>query len=141
MGAPDMIPYFTGPGAMGLIDRNELGGGIDYNAYVATLSDLTQYDEEPEDFAVLVIDNGDERSAIYIKNSDTSGDWSSPVYVSGPRGRPAPEALQYRKSDTTTEGDPGSGNFRFNDADPAAATAIYLDNITIDGNSIADLIT
>lgn len=55
-----------------------------YDVQVDTLADRDDYDDRPTGFAVLVADTGDGRSAIYSKNSATSGDWSDPAYVTGP---------------------------------------------------------
>lgn len=44
--------------------------------------DLSQYDAEPKGFSYLATDTG----KVYIKNSDTSGDWSDPVGFQGPAG-------------------------------------------------------
>jgi hypothetical protein len=41
--------------------------------------------------------------------------------------------LFYTFDDTTTDSDPGSGKFRFNNATIASATAAYLDNLDADG--------
>lgn len=46
-------------------------------------TDLSQYDSEPKGFSFLATDSG----MVYIKNSDTSGDWSDPVGFQGPAGK------------------------------------------------------
>lgn len=48
-----------------------------------TVSELSQYDAEPKGFAFLATDTG----KVYIKNADTSGDWSDPVGFQGPAGK------------------------------------------------------
>jgi hypothetical protein len=85
-GALDMIPIFTGTGALTLIPKNELIEGIQTDAKVETLAERAAYDGEPIGFSVLVNDVGDGRSAIYFKKSSTSGDWSTPAYLTGPSG-------------------------------------------------------
>lgn len=48
--------------------------------------------------------------------------------------------LRYNFSTTTTASDPGSGNFRFNNATIASVTAIYLDNATADAADLTSYI-
>ncbi len=85
-GAADRIPVFTGPGAMGLLTKQDLTSGVNYDVQVDTLADRDDYDVENTGFAVLVSNVGDGRSAIYSKLSPTSGDWSDPAYITGPVG-------------------------------------------------------
>ena len=49
-------------------------------------------------------------------------------------------ALGYAFSTTTTDGDPGSGVFRLNNATVASATEIYLDNLDADGVDVSAII-
>lgn len=86
LGAPGMIPIFTGPGAMELVPRHDLTSGVNVNAKVENLAGRSAYDGESSGFSVLVGDIGDGRSAIYYKLSATSGDWSAPAYLTGPVG-------------------------------------------------------
>jgi len=86
IGAANKVLAFTGPGAMGLIDRSELINGVRYDVQVDALADRDAYDGQAAGYAVLVSDVGDGRSAIYSKNSATSADWSDPAYVTGPVG-------------------------------------------------------
>lgn len=37
---------------------------------------------------------------------------------------------------STTDADPGAGDFRFNHATPASATAVYFDNVDADGSTV-----
>lgn len=48
--------------------------------------------------------------------------------------------VPYRFSDTVTDGDPSAGYFRFDNADPALATAIYIDNLNANGGAMGDII-
>ena len=48
-----------------------------------TAAELTQYDSEAKGFSFLATDTG----MVYIKNSDTEGDWSEPVGFQGPAGK------------------------------------------------------
>lgn len=82
----DDIPIGIGPGVFGTINKAALVQGVQYDAWVANLAGRAAYNGAATDFSVLVIDIGDGRSAIYFKNSATSGDWSAPSYVTGPVG-------------------------------------------------------
>lgn len=82
----DDIPIGIGPGVFGTINKAALVQGVQYDAWVANLAGRAAYNAAAAGFAVLVIDIGDGRSALYFKNSATSGDWSSPSYVTGPVG-------------------------------------------------------
>ncbi|CDM57206.1 hypothetical protein LPU83_1534 [Rhizobium favelukesii] len=85
-GEPDTVPYFVGPGAMGLLTRQDLTQGVNYDVQVDTLTDRAAYDLQVPGFAILVSDVGDGRAAIYSKVTAASGDWSDPAYITGPRG-------------------------------------------------------
>ncbi|WP_236766906.1 fusion protein [Agrobacterium tumefaciens] len=82
----DDIPIGIGPGVFGTINKAGLVQGVQYNVWVPNLAGRAAYNAAAKDFSVLVIDIGDGRSAIYFKNSATSGDWSAPSYVTGPAG-------------------------------------------------------
>ncbi len=86
VGALDLIPIFTGAGALTLIPRNDLIKGVETNEKVAILAERAAFDAEAKGFSVLVADVGDGRSAIYFKESSTSGDWSDPAFLTGPSG-------------------------------------------------------
>ncbi|QDC00340.1 hypothetical protein [Mesorhizobium sp. 8] len=85
-GATNVIPMFTGPGAMVVIPKTDLINGVSYDVQVDELADRAAYDGEATGFAVLVSDIGDGRSALYSKASLTSGDWSDPAFITGPVG-------------------------------------------------------
>lgn len=82
----DDIPIGIGPGVFGTINKAALVQGVEYDAWVANLAGRAAYNGAVAGFSVLVIDIGDGRSALYFKNSATSGDWSAPSYVTGPVG-------------------------------------------------------
>lgn len=82
----DDIPIGIGPGVFGTINKAALVQGVEYDAFVANLAGRVAYNGAAAGFSVLVIDIGDGRSALYFKNSATSGDWSAPSYVTGPVG-------------------------------------------------------
>ncbi len=82
----DDIPIGIGPGVFGTINKAALVQGVEYDAWVANLAGRAAYNGAATGFSVLVIDVGDGRSALYFKNSATSGDWSAPSYVTGPVG-------------------------------------------------------
>lgn len=86
VGAFDYLPIFTGTGAMALIAKRDLIQGVQTNAKVSNLAGRAAYDGSPAGFSVLVADVGDGRSAIYFKNTATSGDWSPAAYLTGPNG-------------------------------------------------------
>src|SRR5690242_9617352 len=46
--------------------------------------------------------------------------------------------IQFTYSTTTTDADPGDGEFRLNNATPSSATAAYVDNKEIGGTDISD---
>lgn len=94
--AGNLVPMFTGAGAMALVPKTDLVSGAFYNVQVSDLAGRAAYDTQPgpagttPGYAVLVADVGDGRSAIYSKLSDTSADWSAPAYVTGPIGSTGP---------------------------------------------------
>lgn len=57
----------------------------------------------------------------------------------GATGRQGAGILLFRRyySTSTVEADPGSGYCRFNNADPAVATALHMDNVDVDGSNQA----
>lgn len=87
-GAANLLPLFTGPGAMTLVTKQSLVSGAAYNIQVANLAARAAYDGQDAGFAVLVSNIGDGRAAIYSKNSATSSDWSDAAYVTGEVGPP-----------------------------------------------------
>src|SRR5215217_1655155 len=99
-GAANLLPMFTGPGAMTLVTRQALVSGAAYDIQVNTLADRAAYDGQDLGYSVLVSNIGNGRSAIYSKNSATSGDWSDPAYVTGAVGL----VVQIEAGTTTTLG-------------------------------------
>lgn len=61
--------------------QGERGEAFKFDA-TGTLAERTQYDTENKDFAYLATDDG----CVYIKQSDTSGDWSAPIPFKGDKG-------------------------------------------------------
>lgn len=82
----DDIPIGIGPGVFGTVKKSELKDGVQFDEAVADLAGRAAYDGAAADFRVLVADTGDGRSAVYIKESATSGDWSVPYYITGTVG-------------------------------------------------------
>ncbi|WP_367354177.1 hypothetical protein [Agrobacterium pusense] len=82
----DDIPIGIGPGVFGTINKYSLKDGVQFNVAVPDLAGRAAYNGAAAGFRVLVADIGDGRSALYIKNSATSGDWSVPYYITGPVG-------------------------------------------------------
>ncbi|MGV1821338.1 hypothetical protein ACQZ63_19325 [Agrobacterium sp. CG160-95] len=85
VGTDDLL-IGIGPGVFSTINKAALVQGVEYDAFVANLAGRAAYNGAAAGFAVLVIDIGDGRSALYFKNSATSGDWSAPSYITGPAG-------------------------------------------------------
>lgn len=83
------VAVFTGPHSMEVRPFSDFVNGVRFDVQVDTLADRDAYDGQVAGFAVLVSDVGDGRSAIFTKNSNTSGDWSDPAYITGPIG-PSP---------------------------------------------------
>lgn len=80
--------------------------GISFDAIAVNVAGLSAYDDQAEDYAVLVLDAGSSRAAIYIMGSGGSGDWSSPIYVTGavgPQGDPG-QATTYVGSGVPSSG-------------------------------------
>lgn len=92
------VLVFDGPHSTVVRPETDFINGVAYDVQVDTLADRAAYDGQAAGFAVLVSDVGDGRSALYTKNTNTSGDWSDPAYITGPVG-PLP-VLQV--GDTTT---------------------------------------
>ena len=67
------------PGEKG--EQGERGAAFKIDA-TGTLEERSQYDAEAKDFSFLATDDGN----VYIKASDTSGDWSSPIPFKGDPG-------------------------------------------------------
>lgn len=84
--AADKLLLFTGPSTATLVNRNDFIQGVDYDETVADLAGLALYDGEDEGFSVLVINAGDDRSAILIKKSATVADWFDPAFITPEQG-------------------------------------------------------
>ncbi|GGA47256.1 hypothetical protein [Pelagibacterium lentulum] len=89
-GAANLLPMFTAPGVLTLVAKTELVSGANYDIQVADVPARALYDDMEQPFAVLASDVGNTfgpenagRSAIFSKNSNASGDWSDPAYVTG----------------------------------------------------------
>lgn len=82
----DDIPIGIGPGVFGTVNKFTLKDGVQFDVAVPNMAGRAAYNGAAAGFRVLVADIGDGRSALYIKNSATSGDWSVPYYITGPVG-------------------------------------------------------
>jgi len=80
------VGVFNGPHSMIIKPETDFINGVAFNVQVDTLADRAAYDGQSAGFTVLVADIGDGRSAVYSKNSNTSGDWSDPAIITGPEG-------------------------------------------------------
>ncbi len=67
------------------------------------LSEISTYDAELEDFAFLATDTGN----IYIKNSDTSGDWSDAIPFQGVQGETGAQGETGIQGETGAQGEQG----------------------------------
>lgn len=82
----DDIPIGIGPGVFGTVNKYSLKDGVQFNVAVPDLAGRAAYNGAAAGYRVLVANIGDGRSALYIKNSATFGDWSVPYYITGPVG-------------------------------------------------------
>ena len=82
----DSLILFTGPDTATVIARASLVQGVDYDEDADDIAGRNLYSSEAKGFSVLVANAGDGRTAIFIKRSNTDGDWSVPFYLSGPIG-------------------------------------------------------
>lgn len=82
----DSLILFTGPDTATVIARSSLVQGVDYDQNADDIAGRNLYSSEAKNFSVLVANAGDGRTAIFIKRSNTDGDWSVPFYISGPVG-------------------------------------------------------
>lgn len=82
----DDIPIGIGPGVFGTVNKYTLKDGVQFDVAVPNIAGRAAYNGAAAGYRVLVADIGDGRSALYIKNSATSGDWSVPYYITGPVG-------------------------------------------------------
>lgn len=85
VGSAGKVPIFLSDHSMTLIDVSELGGGGGggWDVIVTTPAGLAAHENAAVGFRVLVMNNGDGRSAVYDRQA--SG-WSAPVYFTGPAG-------------------------------------------------------
>ena len=62
-------------------EKGERGSAFEIDA-TGTLAERSRYDAEAKDFSYLASDNGN----VYIKQSDSAGDWSAPIPFKGDKG-------------------------------------------------------
>lgn len=62
-------------------EKGDRGAAFKIDA-TGTLAERAQYDNQPKDFSFLATDDGN----VYVKVSDTSGDWSDPIPFKGDKG-------------------------------------------------------
>lgn len=75
---------FTGSTSATLLPIGQVGGLFDVQ--VPDLAARAAYDSRLQGFRVLVSDTGGGIAAIYTKLTDTTGDWSTPAFLTGPTG-------------------------------------------------------
>lgn len=113
-------------------DKGDPGQSFTVNA-TGPLSERSQYDSEEKGFAFLATDDGN----LYIKNSNSPGDWSDAIPFRGPQGAPGengkdgqqgpvgpvgPEGPEGKQGPQGPQGDPGqfengAPDFSFTDSD------------------------
>lgn len=101
-GLQDHLILLTGPSTATIIPRSSLVEGVDYDVAVNALADLATYNGEVKDFSVLVADAGSGRAALFIKRSNTDGDWVNPAYITGLKGEPGTDGEDGRPGPFTT---------------------------------------
>lgn len=115
----DSLILFTGPDTATVIQRSSLVQGVDYDEDADDITGRNFYSSEAKGFSVLVANAGDGRTAIFIKRSNTDGDWSVPFYISGPKGD---------KGDIGATGITDKGNY-------SAVAAYVLGDAVLDNGS------
>lgn len=115
----DSLILFTGPDTATVIARASLVQGVDYDENADDIAGRNLYSSEAKGFSVLVANAGDGRTAIFIKRSNTDGDWSVPFYISGPKGD---------KGDIGATGITDKGNY-------SAVAAYVLGDAVLDNGS------
>lgn len=80
-------------------EQGPQGAPMDIDA-TGLSSDLSQYDTEAKGFAFLATDTG----MVYIKASDTEGDWSDPVGFQGPAGKDGKDGVDGKDGYTPVRG-------------------------------------
>ena len=89
----------------------------------------------PASAATLTIGTTTALASTASPTASNSGTSSAAILDLGiPRG--APGGLLYVFSTTTTDSDPGAGKLRLNNATPASVTAVYIDNVDGNGNTV-----
>jgi len=106
----------------------QLSGSLSFSGESLTKSDLPLTIEVSKDSLL-------DTTTIFKVEGGTDGaagaDGADGVSTTGFR-------IEY--STSTTEADPGSGKFRFNAADPASATEVYISETDLDGLGVAPLL-
>lgn len=142
--------------AIAINDATAESGNPDVSAVILTWDDsasairgtLTiQNTSAPENFAVYSITGAStdntgwiELAVTYVSSSGsfTAGDLLSVLFSrTGDLGETGTTpATQFTFDSSTADSDPGSGNWRFNNATLSSVTAAYIDNADSDGNTI-----
>ncbi|UHS60622.1 hypothetical protein HRR99_03350 [Agrobacterium vaccinii] len=105
----NMLILFTGPDSATLINADEISGsGLDFDKEVNDLAGRAIYDTSAANFRVAVANIGDGRSAVYVKKSDTAGDWSDPLYITGRDGTNGTDGADGEDGAPGAPGAPGS---------------------------------
>ena len=115
---------FRGPQGPAGADGAKGADGADGTSFEVTetglLAGLSAYDAELKGFAYLATDTGD----LYIKQSNTSGDWSNPIPFQGPQGPAGADGDDGAKGDQGPAGADG--------ADGADGASFTYDDFTLE---------
>lgn len=141
-GLQDHLILLTGPSTATIIPRSSLTEGVDYDVAVNTLADRAAYNAQAKDFSVLVANAGNGRAAVFVKRSNTSGDWVDPVYITGPggaTGQPGPyTTIQMGQTTTLNPGQAATATLT-----PVSAGVVRLDlglPKGVDGTGTGDVV-
>lgn len=86
-----------------IVEKGDKGDQGDPGLKPVQVNDLSArdaYDNREEGFQILVANVGDQRAAIYTKNSNASADWSDPAYVTGPSGASDAQDVAYDNAES-----------------------------------------
>lgn len=91
---------------------------------------------EPNEYDISV-DGHRFTVTVMIDFEDLAVGSPGPAGEPGAPGEPGTPGIPWVYSSATTDADPGSGNLRFNNANPSSATFIYVDDVCASGVNVA----
>lgn len=117
-------------------DRGPQGEGLEIDAS-GTFAERDAFDDEAAGFVYLSTD-GDgtpgSNALLYVMGDGGSADWDGGLPFQGDDGVSA--GVLYTYSSNTTMADPTPGILRFDNAAPASATAMCLDDLDANGHNL-----